>query len=285
MIWVIFSILSFSLYLLLLKVGSSKRRNPFHIAIFSFFTSIIFGAIAISPTIDFTNIIDRPWISYSAIIGILLCGLLIVTSLSFQKSGAFATILVTGIAILVPVLLPLFKFNGSVHLYTILTTVLAFLGFVLFWRKSENTFASFSHYVYPITVFIGYAIFHVFLKKTLAKFVVSDQLLFVLMVLFFGMLSALLAIIASWKFKIRPKSVISGVLLSIPLFCSLYFLVSAFQYYHLNYFVTLMQAIGSTMLTIIGLFLFFSQEIYKRKKDIIAMVLCLLALALLIYKA
>ena len=190
---------------------------------------LVFTPLHVNAFLQNSNLI----LPLSGILGLMFIVMFFVIGISAQRAGVIVTGIATRISVIIPMLFALFFYNESYTLFKISGIILAVPALILSTLQKNGTKINWDYFYLPIILFFGsgfndtlveYAQHSVLDKQTHSSFTI---------LVFFsaGILGLAYAFIKKLDFKkfIEKEILISGILLGMINYASLYFIIAALK--------------------------------------------------------
>lgn len=240
MTYLILSILSSTLILVIFRLFKKFGINTFQAIVFNYIIAFIVGFSLFGDQWDqrfLTN--DNDWIPFSIIIGTLFISLFLLMGKSSQENGIGITSVTVKMSLAIPVLLAIYIYNESVYLTKILGIIGALIGvFLITFQKkqqisSSKVQASRGNVLFLIILFVGSGLLDTLLNYV-EKRALGDLSPALFSAIGFGIAGVIGIILFSSSLLLKKqlfnwKNVLAGVILGIPNYFSIYFLIMAIR--------------------------------------------------------
>lgn len=281
MLNLLLAVLFSSFLYIIFKFFTKHNIDTLQAIIFNYIIAFFTGTL-INPThFHFKEIICKPWLIGTIYLGFLFICVFNLVGKTTQNNGISVATVSSKMAMIIPILFGIFFFNEKLNIYKFIGIIIALLA-VYFTTKKENTNES-SNYLLPVLLFLGAGIIdtsmnyiqHFYLKEDETGVFASTTFIFAFL---FG-LSYFFISSSKNKKQIKSKNLIAGIILGIPNYFSMYFLIKALQNKDLESatIFTLIN-IGVILLTSIFSVLIFNEKI--KKQNIIGILLAIAAVFL-----
>lgn len=281
MLNLLLAVLFSSFLYIIFKFFTKHNIDTLQAIIFNYIIAFFAGTL-INPThFHFKEIICKPWLIGTIYLGFLFICVFNLVGKTTQNNGISVATVSSKMAMIIPILFGIFFFNEKLNIYKFIGIIIALLA-VYFTSKKENTNES-SNYLLPVLLFLGAGIIdtsmnylqHFYLKKDEAGVFASTTFIFAFL---FGLTYFFISNSKNKK-QIKSKNLIAGIILGIPNYFSMYFLIKALQNKDLESatIFTLIN-IGVILLTTIFSVLIFNEKI--KKQNIIGILLAIAAVFL-----
>ncbi|AFL82670.1 EamA-like transporter family [Aequorivita sublithincola DSM 14238] len=234
MIALALSILSSTMIFVVFKLFSKFKINTLHAIVFNYITACFLGIILQKNTVDFTTIPNYGWFPYTLALGVLFIIVFNLMALTTQRSGLSVVSVATKMSVVIPVLFGLIYYEESLSAFKIIGIILALIAVYLASIKTKDGIKiKSSNLIFPILVFFGGGIIDTTIKYLEGEFVAKDDIPIFTATIYavagtIGF-SILIFHAIKGKFQFKLKNVIGGIVLGIPNFFSIYFLVQALR--------------------------------------------------------
>ncbi|MBP7511798.1 MAG: DMT family transporter [Bacteroidia bacterium] len=229
MIYLLLSILFSTITVSFFKIFDLKKIDTFSAIVFNYLTCTLIGTYFSSHKIYEPQIWQSNWIFIAAGLGFLFISIFYLIALTAQKISISASMVSAKLSVVIPVLVALIFFNENItwlKAIGILNSLIA----VYFISKKDNIDVKNKLLIFlPMAVFLGSGLIDSLLKYLQQQFVPLYSADDIVTATFFfaGVFGALTLITKGIYFKnnIQLKSIIWGVLLGVPNYFSMFFLV------------------------------------------------------------
>ncbi|MCH8903507.1 MAG: EamA family transporter [Bacteroidetes bacterium] len=239
MIYLVLTILLSSYIFLLFKGFSKFGINTFQAIVTNYLVCTIIGAILVfkeSGAINSINLFpEENWFEYAILLGCMFILVFFVLARTAQNNGVTVSSVAAKMSLVVPVTYAFVFYNETINVAKISGIVLALIAVFLVSRRSKNlnnTSSTVSKWVlifFPALVFIGSGVIDTLVKYLETNYLTYDIYNDFLLVLFgtafsIGFVFLMFQLIIK-KQKFELKTLFAGILLGIPNYGSIYFLV------------------------------------------------------------
>lgn len=228
------------------------------------------GFLLAERQIPINEIYLEPWFPGSLVLGALFVSIFFVMAMTAQRNGVSVTSIAGKMSVVIPVLFGVFLYNESVTFLKILGIIIALIAVYLSSvkeDKSENT----GTLLFPVLLFLGSGAIDTILKYVQVNHVADEDVS-----IFSGSLFGIAAIFAVLILAIKSikkreafgfKNVIAGIILGVPNYYSIVFLIKALQ--NKNFESSTLFTINNVAIvivsTLVGLLLFKEKFSLKNK--------------------
>lgn len=282
MSYLILSILFNALLFVIIKSFAKFNVDTLQALVVNYFTAFFVGYLFLEkPSIH--QVTESSWLAGSLFLGCIFIGTFYATTITSQKNGLSVASVASKMSIVIPVVSGVLIFQEQLKAIKIIGIALALIAVYFTSKKEKGTVSNTSNLFFPILVFLGAGTIDASLNYLQTYFIPKEEVAFFSTVTFLvafciGSVIVIYQIIKENK-KIAFKNVIAGILLGIPNYFSLYFLIKmleakAFQ----SATLFTIHNISIVVVTAIVGVLFFKE--YFSKRNIFGILLALLALYL-----
>lgn len=282
MLNLLLAILSSSFLFLIFKVFAKFNINTLQAIIFNYIIAFFVGYI-ISP-IHFSvyKLINSPWLFGSIFLGFMFICVFNILGKTTQVNGISVASVSSKMAMIIPILFGIIVFNENLGISKLIGIIVALIA-VYFTSKKESGEIKTLNYLLPVLLFFGAGIIdtsmhfiqHHYVKEEETSIFASFTFIFAFI---FGMLFFTLKSIKQTN-KINGKNILGGILLGIPNYFSMYYLIKALQNKNLeSATVFTLINIGVILLTTIFSILIFKEKI--KQQNYIGILLAIIAVFL-----
>jgi drug/metabolite transporter (DMT)-like permease len=231
MIYLVLSIVFSTLTVSFFKVFHLKKVNTFQAIVVNYLTCGVIGTYLAKTPVYSVQFWQAPWLLYTVILGFLFISIFYLIALTAQKMSVAASMVSAKLSVVIPVLVAWQFLSESLSLTQIIGILISFIAVFFISARSEPNpeHANKEFWFLPILVFLGSGCIDALLKFLESRYIPaysSDDIVTAtfLFAFVFGSLSLLVQQI-KLKESIQVKSLAWGLLLGIPNYFSMYFLV------------------------------------------------------------
>lgn len=233
MIWLGLSIATSSLLYVIFKYFGIFKVNTLHAIVVNYLVASITGFIAYQGTIKISEITDANWIWYSVLLGALFIFIFNVMALTSQKNGVSVAAVASKMSLVIPVVFGIWLYEESLGWLKIVGVILALASVYLVSVKAKDGLPlAKGYFILPLLLFLGSGTIDTVIKYAEKIHVPNgDEPLFsaVCFTLAFG-IGILVLIYEAFNGRfLKWKSVVAGVLLGVPNYFSIYFIIKALK--------------------------------------------------------
>ncbi|WP_062060533.1 EamA family transporter [Aquimarina longa] len=235
MIYLILSVLASSLIFVIFKVFPKYNIDTLQAIIINYVVASISGIIAYSEPIDITYISKKDWFYGTMILGIIFISVFNLMAITTQKNGLSVAAVATKMSLVIPIIFGIIAYQESTGILKIIGVLIALIAVYLAAIKTtENSSMLKGNLIFPILVFIGSGVIDTSIKFLETHYVTKNDIpIFSATIFGFAAFTgtAILIYKASiGNLKISLKNIIAGIILGVPNYFSIYFLIKALRH-------------------------------------------------------
>lgn len=288
MIWLLLSIASSTLIFAIFKLFTKYNINNLQAIVVNYYVAFAVGFLSGDFDFSVLDLGSKPWSVSIIILGFLFITLFQVMALVSQKFGVSAVSVAVKMSLVIPVLAAVFIYHEDISFLKGIGILCALAAVYLATLKPEKTKGKPAYLFLPIILFVGSGFLDAFINFNQAILVpVGDQAYFASSIFFvagiFGFIFISYQALMK-KVSFQWKNILAGILLGIPNYGSIYFLLQALEIKSLESSVIFpINNVGIVALSVIVGKLFFNEHLSKTNKAGIA--LALIAILLIAIKS
>ena len=206
-----------------------KRNINTHQAItFNYLTASIIAILLYGNSICLSDIVNTSWIYPTIALGVFFVVMFNIMAKTTQQLGISIASIASKMSLVIPVIAALlFQRNINLSIYNYIGILLALIAIFLTFKKKQKTQKSLK---IAIFLFFGAGILDSFLDYIREKHLesINDFNLFIILIFFIAFFTGFVIIIIK-RNKISFKNIIGGVLLGIPNYFSIYFVLLSLE--------------------------------------------------------
>ncbi len=234
MIYLLFSILSATMIFVIFKLFSRYKVNTLHARVVNYIVACLSGLIAFDGIIIISEIPKFSWFYYTLGLGVLFIIVFNLMALTTQRSGLSVVSVATKMSLVIPIVFGLLYYKEQLGILNGLGIVLALVAVYLASVKTPKGLAApKNNMVLPLLVFLGSGIIDTSIKFLEESFVAENDVPLFSATIFASAagvgITVLVFQIINGKFRFQLKNILGGILLGVPNYFSIYFLVKALR--------------------------------------------------------
>ena len=286
MLDLLFSVLCTSTIFVVFKLFDTyKIQTPYAIVV-NYVVAFTVGICLYEGTVNFGSIFNASWFWGAMGLGIFFILIFNLMARASQVAGVTVASVATKMSLVIPVVIGMILYNEKLSLFQGLGILLA-LAAVYFTSIKENSLViSRKALVLPLLVFLGSGIIDASIKYFEERHVAPQEVaIFSAMLFGFAALSGFIFIgykATMEKIKINFRNVLGGIILGVPNYFSIFFLLRALQNENLGSaaIFTINNVAVVMLCTLLGIFMFQERLSLKNWSGIALAVLSIVLVAL-----
>ena len=244
MIYLFLSIFFSTIILVIFRMFRRYGVNTFQAIVYNYIIAFAVGFGLYGDEWRTEHLDQGSWIPYAFIIGGLFIGLFLLMGKSSQENGIGITSVTVKMSLAIPVTMAIFLYNENIYLSKIAGIIGALIGVFLitFQRKSKRKKGAPNNVLFLIILFFGSGALDTLLNYV-ERVASGDLSLALFSAIGFGIAGILGLIVLSGALLMKKqhfhwKHVVGGIILGVPNFFSIYFLMMAVRYPELDDSIT-----------------------------------------------
>jgi len=284
--YLILSILFSSITVSFFKLFELKNVQTFQAIVMNYISCGIIGSLFAEQTIFEAKVWTLPWYSYAVVLGMLFISIFYCIGLTAQKLGVSVSMVAAKLSVVIPVLIALLFQGEQLNALTAAGIVLSLIAVFVMSSSAgseENKMQAKYDFWLPLAVFAGSGAIDTLLNHLNRTYIppsTADQIVTTIFMNAFvlGLVFIAYQILAK-KIVLDTKSLLWGLLLGIPNYFSMYFLVKTLNAFQQASLVFPINNIGIVLMSSLMAFVFFKEKFNKQK--MIGLALASLAIVLM----
>lgn len=286
MIYLLLSILISTGLFVIFKYFGICKVDVLKAIFINYIVAFILGFTFAERDFSVVEIPNQPWFLGALFLGALFVSIFFVMAMTAQKNGVSVASVAGKMSVVIPVFFGVFLYNESVTVLKIVGIVIALIAVYLASVKEDKIAAKNAGLLFPVLLFLGSGTIDTTLKYVETNYVdkadvsVFSGSLFAIAAFFAGIILIIKAIKKREKFGI--KNCIAGLILGVPNYFSIVFLIKALQTegFESSTLFTI-NNVGIVILsTLVGILIFKEQFSIKNKLGVALAILGIVIVAL-----
>tara|TARA_R110002049_G_scaffold222535_2_gene394223 strand:- start:129 stop:992 length:864 start_codon:yes stop_codon:yes gene_type:complete len=230
--YLLLSICASTLIFVIFKVVGKRNINTLQTIVFNYFTAFTYGILSYDSSIIVSDIVQSKWFFGAIGLGFLFLAIFNVMALTAQRNGLSVASVASKMSVVIPIIFGLFFYNESLGWQKALGIILALIAVYLasYKTKTDQRFSIKTLWL-PIVLFLGSGTIDTSIKYIETTYladngipIFSATIFFIAGVIGIGLLSAKAI---QKQFTFDPKSIVSGIILGVVNYYSIYMLLKA----------------------------------------------------------
>ena len=271
MIYLLLSILFSTGLFVIFKYFGIYKVDILKAIFVNYIVAFTMGFVFAERSFSFEEIPNQPWFLGAVFLGALFVSIFFVMAITAHENGVSVASVAGKMSVVIPVLFGVFLYNESVTVLKIVGIIIALVAVYLTSVKEEKITHKNAGLLFPILLFLGSGAIDTTLKYVEVSFVPKDDVsifsgsLFGIAA-FFGLIILLIKAIKKRE-PFGVKNIIAGIVLGIPNYFSIVFLIKALQTkgFESSTLFTINNVGVVVVSTLVGILLFKEQFSIKNK--------------------
>ena len=266
MIYLFLSIL-LSTFLGVIFVYFNKHKiDIFQAIVFNYWVCVITGSLVLGNFPIHTNSVQTDWFKMSIIMGVLFISVFNLIGISSVLVGATITQTANKLSLTIPVVVSYFLYHENISLLKMIGILLALIAVILTMSKKstgEKKKIPLWEFSLPIVLFVSSGVVDSITKYVQNKYLISEAISKSYIIAGFMVAAIIGSVILLFLYitgrkKFEFKNALAGIILGVPNYFSIYYLIKALQNKSMNSSATIpINNIGVLFLvSIFGIFIF-----------------------------
>lgn len=283
MIYLALSVLISSLLFVIFKLFDKYRINTFQAIIVNYVVAFSCGFFFYGNGTTLVEVTQKPWIGGAVILGFLFISIFMVMATTAQRNGLSTASVASKMSVVIPVIFAVIVYQEKLSLLKIAGIILALLAVYLTTVKNDGSTFDRKKLLFPILLFLGSGIIDTAIKHIETKYLAEGEVpIFSAAVFACAFFIGIIVAIIRHDVNINGKTILGGIVLGIPNFYSIIFLLKALRPENLGDSSTVfpINNVAIVMLsTIFGIILFKEKLIPKNWIGIIIAIISIVMIA------
>ena len=235
MIFLALSVIASTLIFVIFRLFASYNINTLQAIVVNYFVACSCGVIGYQNSIELSAIPQYNWFYYTLALGALFIIVFNLMAITTQRSGLSVVSVATKMALVIPIAFGLWYYKEPLGPFKAAGIVLALIAvYLVAVKKDSGIILQKRNLVYPMLVFLGSGLIDTSLNFLQNDFI-TDKSLIPLFSSTIFMTAGVIGIMVLVAQKIKGvlvlefKNIIAGIVLGIPNYFSIYFLVKALR--------------------------------------------------------
>ena len=235
MIFLALSIIASTLIFVIFRLFASYNINTLQAIVVNYFVACICGVIGYQNSIELSAIPQYNWFYYTLALGALFIIVFNLMAITTQHNGLSVVSVATKMALVIPIAFGLWYYKEPLGTSKAAGIVLALIAvYLVAVKKDSSIILQKKNLVFPVLVFLGSGLIDTSLNFLQNDFITDKSLipLFSSTIFLTAGVIGIMVLVAQ-KIKgvlvLEFKNIIAGIVLGIPNYFSIYFLVKALR--------------------------------------------------------
>ncbi|RDK86853.1 DMT family transporter [Marinirhabdus gelatinilytica] len=234
MIYLLLSVLASTLIFVVFKLFSKFKMNTLHAIVVNYFVACVSGIIAFEGEIQIAKLPTYDWFYFTLALGALFIIVFNLMAITTQRSGLSVVSVATKMSVVIPVVFGLLYYKDGLGVFKTIGILLALVAvYLASVKKKEGLKIKPRNLIFPVLVFLGSGIIDTSIKYLEGSFVAEhDVPLFSATIFSAAFTIGIVVLVVQkirGKFRFQFKNILGGLMLGVPNYFSIYFLVKALR--------------------------------------------------------
>ena len=286
MIYLLLSVLSSSIIFVVFKLFQKFGVNTLQAIVVNYFIACLVGFFGYVPKTDLSLVPEKLWFLGTLILGGLFIIVFNLAAITTQRSGLSVVAVATKMSVVIPVAFGILLYDESTGILKLAGIILALIAVYLSSVKSREGIAiKKKNLIFPLLVFIGSGIIDTMIKYLEVTYVSVDDVALFSTTIFAiaGTIGFGILVVQAFlgRLRVTGKNLLGGIVLGIPNYFSIYFLVLALRSkgFESSTVFTINNVAIVLLSTLLGILLFKERLIRKNWIGIILAIISIILVA------
>jgi drug/metabolite transporter (DMT)-like permease len=218
------------------RIFERFKINVFQGIVYNYITACSVGFLIFGDEWKPGDLDQGTWIPYVFIVGALFISLFVMMGKSSQENGIGITSVTVKMSLAIPVIAAIFLYNESIYLTKVIGIIAALIGVFLitYQKKKSSKKGKRANVLFLIVLFVGSGLLDSVVNYV-EKVAAGELSLALFSAIGFGVAASLGLVFMLIKvlrkdIQLQKRAILGGILLGIPNFFSIYFLMMAIRF-------------------------------------------------------
>lgn len=268
MIFLLLSILISSFIFVIFKLFDVYKINTLQAIVINYTIAFSLGIFTSNTSVSIAEIPQQNWFLGAFCLGFLFISIFNVMGITAQKNGLSVASIAGKMSVVIPIIFGIIVYNESVNFVKVIGIILALIAVYLSSAKSDTNPVKFKNLIFPLLLFVGSGVLDTGIKFIETSSVSDgEEPLFLATIFGCAFILGIFVVITQMingKFKLHYKNILGGILLGIPNYYSMEFLLKAFKTDLESSTLFTINNVGIVLLTAVFALLFFKEKLIKK---------------------
>jgi drug/metabolite transporter (DMT)-like permease len=264
----VLSILVSSFLFVIFKLFDVFKINTLQAIIVNYIIAFSFGVFTSNTAVLITEIPSQNWFLGAFCLGFLFISIFNVMGITAQRNGLSVASVAGKMSVVIPIIFGIIVYNEGVGFIKVIGILMALIAVYLSSAKSDTNTVKFKNLFFPLLLFIGSGLLDTGLKYVeMTSVSDGEEPLFLATIFGCAFILGIFVVIAqliNGKFKFQWKNVLGGIVLGVPNYYSMEFLLKAFKTDLESSTLFTINNVGIVILTTIFALFFFKEKLIKK---------------------
>jgi drug/metabolite transporter (DMT)-like permease len=244
------------------------KINTLQAIVVNYVIALSFGLITSNTSVSITEIPKEPWFLGAFCLGFLFISIFNIMGITAQRNGLSVASVAGKMSVVIPIVFGIIVYNEGVGFVKIIGIVMALIAVYLSSAKSDTNLVKFKNLLFPLLLFIGSGVLDTGLKYVETTSVSNgDEPMFLATIFGCAFILGMFVVITQMingKFQFHWKNIIGGIVLGVPNYYSMEFLLKAFKTDIESSTLFTINNVGIVILTTVFALVFFKEKLIKK---------------------
>ena len=268
MIYLVLSILISSLLFVIFKLFDVYKINTLQAIVVNYVIALSFGLATSSTSVSIIEIPKQSWFLGAFCLGFLFISIFNIMGITAQRNGLSVASVAGKMSVVIPIVFGIIVYNEGVGFVKIIGILMALIAVYLSSAKSDTNPVKFKNLLFPLLLFIGSGVLDTGLKYVETTSVSNgEEPMFLATIFGCAFVLGLFVVITQMingKFKFHWKNIVGGIVLGVPNYYSMEFLLKAFKTDIESSTLFTINNVGIVILTTVFALAFFKEKLIKK---------------------
>lgn len=268
MIYLVLSILISSLLFVIFKLFDVFKINTLQAIVVNYVIALSFGLWTSDLTLSVVNIPEQSWFLGAFTLGFLFISVFNIMGVTAQRNGLSVASVAGKMSVVIPIIFGILVYNEGVGFVKVIGILTALVAVYLSSAKSDTNPVKFKNLLFPLLLFVGSGVLDTGLKYVETTSVSKgEEPLFLATIFGCAFVLGFFVVVSQMingKFKFQWKNIVGGIVLGVPNYYSMEFLLKAFKTDIESSTLFTINNVGIVILTTVFALFFFKEKLIKK---------------------
>lgn len=268
MIYLVLSILISSLLFVIFKLFDVFKINTLQAIVVNYVIALSFGLWTSDLTLSVVDIPEQSWFLGAFTLGFLFISVFNIMGVTAQRNGLSVASVAGKMSVVIPIIFGILVYNEGVGFVKVIGILTALVAVYLSSAKSDTNPVKFKNLLFPLLLFVGSGVLDTGLKYVETTSVSKgEEPLFLATIFGCAFVLGFFVVVSQMingKFKFQWKNIVGGIVLGVPNYYSMEFLLKAFKTDIESSTLFTINNVGIVILTTVFALFFFKEKLIKK---------------------
>ena len=268
MIYLVLSILISSLLFVIFKLFDVFKINTLQAIVVNYVIALSFGLWTSDLTLSVVDIPEQSWFLGAFTLGFLFISVFNIMGVTAQRNGLSVASVAGKMSVVIPIIFGILVYNEGVGFVKVIGILTALVAVYLSSAKSDTNPVKFKNLLFPLLLFVGSGVLDTGLKYVETTSVSKgEEPLFLATIFGCAFVLGFFVVVSQMingRFKFQWKNIVGGIVLGVPNYYSMEFLLKAFKTDIESSTLFTINNVGIVILTTVFALFFFKEKLIKK---------------------